>query len=167
MTIDVLTNVKPGSTAGGARPVRFLSLDGGGMRGHYTAAALDFLCGRFAPENKDGARFDLGRQFDGIVGASTGAIIAAGLAAGKSPIEILEFYRKWGPQIFSNPIPDFEKMKGASRWFGLASFMRRSVTSPFNSDDKLREGLREMFGDATFGTLYDRRLRYRVVDSDR
>lgn len=154
MPIDILTNVKPGAPDAGARPIRFLSLDGGGMRGHYTAAALDFLCGRFASENKDGARFDLGRQFDGIVGASTGAIIAAGLAAGKSPIEIVEFYRKWGPQIFSNPIPDFEKMRGPSRWFGLASFMTRCLATPFNSDGKLREGLHEMFGDATLGTLY-------------
>src|SRR5579872_4066160 len=112
MGIRVITNRGPGNVVTERRPMRFLSLDGGGMRGLYTAAVLNELCCRFAPQHTVGARFDLGKQFDGIVGVSTGSIIAAGLALGLAPLDMVRFYRDWGPRIFSNPIPNFESMSG-------------------------------------------------------
>ena len=47
------------------------------MRGLYTANVLNTLAERFAEKNRDGADFDIGRNFDLIVGASTGAFSPA------------------------------------------------------------------------------------------
>lgn len=72
-----------------------LALDGGGLRGVFTAAVLA------EAENAYGSGFI--EAFDLLVGTSTGGIIALGLAAGHSCREMLEFYRSVGPQIFAHP----------------------------------------------------------------
>ena len=54
------------------RPFRVLSLDGGGMRGIYTAAFLDRVCDQQA-RRTGGELLDIGLGFDLIVGTSTGA----------------------------------------------------------------------------------------------
>ena len=64
------------------RPYRVLSLDGGGMRGIYTAAFLARLTDQFARIQGKTA-LDLGRGFDLITGTSTGAIV--GVLSGASP----------------------------------------------------------------------------------
>jgi uncharacterized protein len=56
-----------------AKPYRVLTLDGGGMRGIYTAAYLHGLITAFARERKV-EYLDLGKGFDLIVGTSTGAM---------------------------------------------------------------------------------------------
>ena len=61
------------------RPYRVLSLDGGGMRGIYTAAFLARLTDQFARIRGENA-LDLGRGFDLITGTSTGAIVGCALA---------------------------------------------------------------------------------------
>lgn len=79
-----------------SRNFRILALDGGGLRGTFTAAVLakwDDMLG------KRGASH-LASHFDLIAGTSTGAILAIGLALDMFPAEILEFYRQKGPQIF-------------------------------------------------------------------
>jgi uncharacterized protein len=65
----------------GLPPFRVLSLDGGGMRGTYTATYLDKIADTFARRRNVGA-LDIGAGFDLIVGTSTGGIIAAALATG-------------------------------------------------------------------------------------
>ena len=72
-------------------PYRVLSLDGGGIRGVYTARLLSHLERRVP-----GA---LGRA-DLFAGTSTGGIIALGLAAGLGPDRLVDLYRQLGPQIF-------------------------------------------------------------------
>ena len=62
-------------------PFNILALDGGGMRGLYTATVLRKLSDRFA-EPKVVDVLDIGKGFDLIVGTSTGAILAAAIAAG-------------------------------------------------------------------------------------
>ncbi|HQZ83108.1 MAG TPA: patatin-like phospholipase family protein [Pyrinomonadaceae bacterium] len=72
-------------------PFNILSLDGGGSKGIYTLGVLSEL------EQKFGVR--LCDRFDLIYGTSTGAIIGAMLALGKSVEEIREIYFKIIPAV--------------------------------------------------------------------
>ena len=65
-----------------AKPYRVLSLDGGGMRGIYTAAFLARLMDQFGRIRSE-PTLDLGRGFDLITGTSTGAIVGCALAVGR------------------------------------------------------------------------------------
>ena len=65
-------------------PFNILALDGGGMRGLYTATVLRKLSERFAePKMRDA--LDIGKGFDLVVGTSTGAILGGGYRCGDSP----------------------------------------------------------------------------------
>ncbi len=78
------------------RNFRILALDGGGIRGTFTAAVLakwDDMLGK-------GGRNNLVSHFDLVAGTSTGAILAIGHGLGLTPLQILEFYKKEGPNIF-------------------------------------------------------------------
>lgn len=85
------------------RPFRVLSLDGGGMRGIYTAAFLSRLTDQFARLRGEPA-LDLGRGFDLITGTSTGAIVGCALAIGRPISEVVALYREHGPKIFPHRI---------------------------------------------------------------
>lgn len=74
-----------------------LALDGGGIRGIFTAAVLDGL------ETITGTR--VLDHFDLVVGTSTGGIIALALAAGISPGEIVNVYVDEMRSIFPGPQP--------------------------------------------------------------
>lgn len=74
---------------------RVLALDGGGIRGLFTARILAEM------EKRSGKRID--ELFDLIAGVSTGGILATMLTAGAGyPADtIVAFYQKEGPGIFS------------------------------------------------------------------
>lgn len=76
-------------------PYRILALDGGGLRGIFTAAVLSEAEDAFGPAFVD--------SFDLLVGTSTGGIVALGLASGRTCREMLDFYRDAGPKVFSKP----------------------------------------------------------------
>lgn len=86
------------------RPYRVLSLDGGGMRGTYTATYLDRVARAFA-RKRGVAALDVGKAFDLIVGTSTGGIIACGLATGVPLPAMVKLYREHGPAIFPRRLP--------------------------------------------------------------
>jgi len=71
---------------------RILALDGGGIKGAFTASVLATW------EKQTGLR--IVEHFDLIAGTSTGGILAIGLGLGLSAEEILEFYKKRGSVIF-------------------------------------------------------------------
>ena len=71
---------------------RILALDGGGLKGAFTASALATW------ELQTGLR--IVDHVDLIAGTSTGGILAIGLGLGLSAQEMLDFYRKRGPVIF-------------------------------------------------------------------
>lgn len=71
---------------------QILSLDGGGIKGLFSAAVLAAI-----EEDLDIQIVD---HFDLITGTSTGGIIALGLGIGMRPREIVEFYLSKGPKIF-------------------------------------------------------------------
>ncbi len=130
------------------KPFVVLSLDGGGMRGLYTATLLQRLAGRFVEQNKT-VELDIGKGFDLIVGTSTGGILATALAYGLSINDIIEMYRKVGPKIFMRPQP---QRLLPFLWWSLGSFFK-----PANSAAPLKEKLDELFGNETVARLYDRR----------
>jgi patatin-like phospholipase/acyl hydrolase len=111
---------------------RVLSLDGGGIRGVFTAAVLAGL------EEASGKR--VAQHFDLIVGTSTGGIIALALGLGLSASEALEFYELHGPKIF--PSASFaDRLLGRFRHLFLAKHSR----------EPLRAALAETFGNRRLG----------------
>jgi hypothetical protein len=115
-----------------AKPRRLLALDGGGIRGVMSLEILRKIEQDLATATGKGASFRLGDFFDYIGGTSTGAIIAAGLAMGKSVQELIDFYIEAGPLMF-------EKTSLIGR---LRSFYQA---------DPLREKLNDVFGERTLG----------------
>ncbi len=75
---------------------QILSLDGGGIRGLFSAAVLAAI--------EEDLQTSIAKHFDLIAGTSTGGIIAIALGLGLSPAEIVSFYEEHGPRIFSNPL---------------------------------------------------------------
>ncbi|KNC52589.1 latex allergen Hevea brasiliensis [Thecamonas trahens ATCC 50062] len=109
-------------------PYRILSLDGGGVRGVYTAVLLHRLV-EACPELLDAV--------DMIAGTSTGGLLACMLAAGYSPAQCRDIYLKECPYIFSS------------------SLLRR--LSPFNAKygSQPKKAIMEKYlGDTTLGELY-------------
>lgn len=73
------------------RPCRILSLDGGGAKGFYTLGVLR--------EVEGSVKCPLHEKFDLIFGTSTGGIIAALLALGRSVREISALYEQHVPTL--------------------------------------------------------------------
>lgn len=106
---------------------QILSLDGGGIKGLFSAAVLAFL------EEDHGVRIK--DHFDLIVGTSTGGIIALGLGLGLTPREMVHFYVEKGPSIF-------HKVK--------TSKIRQLYRTKFKLAP-LESALKECFGDVLLG----------------
>lgn len=112
---------------------RILSLDGGGLRGLITARLLQRL------NDEPGIAGWLDRT-DLIAGTSTGGILALGLAAGKTPQDIVDLYKNKGPAIFDesiwDDIRDLGKLIGAEY-----------------SNKALKKDLQQIFGTTTLDQL--------------
>ncbi len=78
------------------RLFRILALDGGGLRGVFTAAVL----AKWNAMLESGGDKGFVKHFNMVAGTSTGAILAIGLGLGLTPKEMLEFYRTQGSKIF-------------------------------------------------------------------
>jgi hypothetical protein len=130
------------------KPYRVLALDGGGIRGLYTATVLDSLASFFAARRKD-ANHDIGRMFHLITGTSTGGILACGLAAGVPISKIAELYELHGPKIFANPL--------STRFWRKVRWIRRSWFAAANKATPLRAALTEIFGTKTLGEVFGER----------
>jgi hypothetical protein len=125
----VLRSYEPGD-----RPRRILAIDGGGVRGALATGILKNV--------ETTLRTKLGRPdlvlsdyFDLIGGTSTGAIIAAGLALGRSADDLADLYRRLGPRVFHG-----------GRGF------RVPLVQPRFDPKRLEVVIREELGDATLGT---------------
>ncbi len=84
--------------------MKILSIDGGGIKGLFSAAFLAGLEERF--------KIKIGECFDLISGTSTGGILALALAARIPAQDIVEFYKKWGPKIFPQKFRFFYNLRG-------------------------------------------------------
>src|SRR5688572_1380591 len=110
------------------RRFQVLALDGGGLKGLFSAAILA------------GIEADLGHpveeHFDLVAGTSTGGVIALGLGVGVRPSEIVEFYAKEGPGIFR----DRMRLRSAAHLL-TSKYPRRRIQRAF----------KRVFGEARLG----------------
>jgi patatin-like phospholipase/acyl hydrolase len=105
---------------------RILALDGGGIKGAFTASVLATLEERLCAP--------LGSQFDLIAGTSTGGILAIGLGMGLSPADMLRFYRERGATIFPT-------MRFHRRWKSEI----RNLFKPKHSQELLLQELKKAY----------------------
>ena len=115
---------------------RILSLDGGGIRGLFTATLLGRLLAR---------RPKLVASADLIAGTSTGGILALGLAAGLEPSQLARLYSEQGAKIFDDST--WDEIRDLGRAIG-ADYDQRALGAE----------LVRQFGQATLGDLRKRVL---------
>jgi patatin-like phospholipase/acyl hydrolase len=112
------------------RPLRVLSLSGGGFLGLYTACVLQAL--------EERAGEPLGRCFDLIAGTSIGSILALALAYELPMARLVELFTERGPEVFSSRgLPQGR----VSRLMDLT----RSVLGPKYSGQALRRVVEQEF----------------------
>lgn len=116
-----------------SRRFQILSLDGGGIKGIFSAAVLAAI-----EEDLDTRITD---HFDLIAGTSTGGIIALALGYGLRPKEIVEFYATYGPRIFPRQL--------GLGWL-KALFVRKYSQRP------LARALRDTFSDVALSACTKR-----------
>ena len=106
---------------------KILSLDGGGIRGIFSARVLDLM--------KDKLGIDIYNTFDLLVGTSTGGIVAAAVATRYDLSKLVEDYEHYAPRIFK-------------RRFSLKGLLRSRY------DNKILEDLlRDSFGEISLGDI--------------
>ena len=133
------------------RIFRILSIDGGGIRGVFSAAFLEGL------EKHHTRGRPVVEYFDLIAGTSTGGIIALGLAAGLGANEIRNLYVKRGSEIFP-PARDGFIGAIANGFRNLHQYFRYRYDR-----DVLVRLLGQTFGDRKFGTA---RVRLCIPSAD-
>ena len=74
------------------KPFKILSIDGGGIKGLFSAEILSALEAQYGES--------LSNYFDLICGASTGGLIALGLSVGIPASDLASFYKEKGKMIF-------------------------------------------------------------------
>lgn len=120
-------------------PKKILSLDGGGIRGALTLGYLKKLEDILKAKFSDQPDFRLSDYFDLIGGTSTGSIIAASLAIGKTVDEITKLYMDLGGKIFGEKRNWWNPME-TMKWL-KANYNYKAM----------EDGLKQAFGDITLG----------------
>lgn len=118
---------------------KILSIDGGGIKGLYSARILDKFEKKFGCKTSD--------HFDMICGTSTGGLIALALTNLISAEDICKFYEQKGGIIFP---------KHKIRKFPLIGkidygFLKQIAFGGKFSNEGLKDSLNEIFGDKTIG----------------
>tara|TARA_R110000868_G_scaffold1041_1_gene7967 strand:+ start:5884 stop:6909 length:1026 start_codon:yes stop_codon:yes gene_type:complete len=122
------------------RTYNILSLDGGGIRGIFSAQFLK------ACEKEFGSTA-IYKHFDCIAGTSTGGITALGLSIGMSTDEVVKFYKVDGRKIF--PLLPSNSLSAARRFM-------RSWWKPKLDHQELENALKARFGDRLLGEAFPR-----------
>jgi hypothetical protein len=131
------------------KPFRVLSLDGGGMRGTYTATYLSRVAETFA-KRRGVPALDIGKAFDLIVGTSTGGIVACALAAGVPMSDVVRLYKKHGRAIFPWRLPSSVGIGLMVDLFGRPEALEHATKA-------LQEALIDRLGNATLSSVYEQR----------
>src|ERR1019366_7887011 len=119
---------------------KILSLDGGGIRGALTLGYLKKLEDGLKAKIPDQPDFRLCDYFDLIGGTSTGSIIAASLAIGKTVDEITKLYMDLGGKIFGEKRNWWNPME-TMKWL-KANYSYKAM----------EDGLKFAYGDLTLGS---------------
>ena len=106
---------------------KILSLDGGGIRGIFSARVLDLM--------NDKLGIDTYNTFDLLVGTSTGGIVAAAVATKYDLSKLVQDYERYAPRIFKPR-------------FSLCGFLRSKYEGKI-----LEELLHDSFGETTLGEI--------------
>jgi len=123
-----------------AKPFKILSIDGGGIKGLYSATVLARL------EEKAGKK--AGECFDMICGTSTGGLIALGVACGKPAEELAKLYSEHGKKIF--PTNNYRPIRYLQSKF---QSLRQTLLWGKYSAKPLKKQLKTIFGDKKLGEL--------------
>ena len=116
-----------------SRPVRVLSLDGGGMRGIGTLVMLERIL-------KESNSWCVGDCFDLVVGTSTGGLIAVGAGLLRMTIdELHELYTSMGQEIF----PRKQDSSFLTRVYDSTKIYNRGREEAKNFEVMLRKALNE------------------------
>lgn len=121
------------------RHFRILALDGGGIRGLFSAHLLATLEQRYLGGESAAGYFDL------IVGTSTGGILALGLGAGLTAGTLRDLYRERGCEVF--PPSGVGLLGGLRQWLRVPS---RLIWCRYDSA-ALKQMLTDVLGDRKLG----------------
>lgn len=113
---------------------KILSIDGGGIKGLYSATVLARI------EERTGKR--ICDYFDMICGTSTGGLLALGLSIGLPAQQLADIYFEKGKEIF--PISEKRAIRLVQRQF---QFLKQMLFSSKFSADPLTQILQEIFGE--------------------
>ncbi|SNR88000.1 CBASS cGAMP-activated phospholipase [Hymenobacter mucosus] len=115
---------------------KILCIDGGGIKGLYSATILQHLEEQFDCCISD--------RFDMLCGTSTGGLIALALSLRIPAAEIVQFYREEGANIF----PQYTKSRWIHRF--ISGFKQITWNGKF-SDEPLKKALQKVFGEKVLG----------------
>lgn len=116
------------------KPFKILCIDGGGIKGLYSAKVLSVFEETYNTSCSD--------HFDLICGTSTGGIIALAVSQKIPMVKVVDFYKEYGPKIFSKK----------NRWWPVKDTYRslkQVLISSKYSQKHLKRALQEQFGDKT------------------
>lgn len=117
-----------------AKTFKVLSIDGGGIKGLYSAQILKHFEEKFDCKISD--------HFDMLCGTSTGGLIALALSLKISAAEICDFYTVQGPKIFTK----FRKIEFLNKKYNNGT-VRQLVRGGKFTDQNLKSALSEIFGE--------------------
>jgi patatin-like phospholipase/acyl hydrolase len=117
---------------------KILTIDGGGIKGLYSAQILKHFEERFDCKISD--------YFDMLCGTSTGGLIALALSLKISAVDICKFYDEQGPKIF----PKFRSNVFLGKRLNNGT-VRQLVNGGKFTDVNLKAALVEIFGQSKIG----------------
>lgn len=117
-----------------AKPLKVLCIDGGGIKGLYSAQVLAVLEKHFNTQVYE--------HFDLICGTSTGGIIALAASLGIPMEDVVKFYDEYGPIIF-------EEKKKSHKYYKAYIKARQALWGSKYNSASLKKALETVFEDKT------------------